>query len=112
MIQATLAISLYQTGQTSYNYDDAGHLASFVDAVGVTTYYNDQDLMTAWYDGNGTKIIENTYDDKGRVTKQVDGTGAVSSLSYSDGQTQTTDANGNITTYYYDKQYRHKDNLS
>ena len=101
-------ITLPNGSNLSYNYDDAGHLTSFVDAVGVTTRYtyNDQDLMTAWYDGNGTKIIENTYDDKGRVTKQVDGTGAVSSLSYSDGQTQTTDANGNITTYYYDKQYR------
>ena len=68
--------------------------------------HDNNDLMTAWYDGNGTKIIENSYDDKARVTKQVDGTGAVSTLAYSDGQTQTTDANGTITTYYYDKQYR------
>ena len=62
--------------------------------------------MTAWYDGNGTKVVENVYDDQGRVTKQTDGSGAVSTLSYSDGQTITTDANGNSITYTYDKQYR------
>ncbi|WP_410468194.1 hypothetical protein, partial [Streptococcus suis] len=62
--------------------------------------------MIAWYDANGTKIIENVYDEQHRVIQQTDGTGAVSTLSYSDGQTVTTDANGQVTTYTYDKHYR------
>ena len=101
-------IGLPNGSSLKYDYDDSGHLMNYTDASGaVTRYdYDNNDLMTAWYDGNGTKIIENSYDDKARVTKQVDGTGAVSTLAYSDGQTQTTDANGTITTYYYDKQYR------
>ena len=101
-------IGLPNGSSLSYDYDDWGHLIAFTDATGaVTRYdYNNDDLMTAWYDGKGTKIIENTYDEKGRVTKQTDGTGAVSTLSYGDGQTSTTDANGAVTIYYYDKEYR------
>lgn len=62
--------------------------------------------MTAWYDANGMRIVQNVYDDQGRVTTQTDANGGVSSLAYKDGQTVATDANGNQTVYYYDDQMR------
>ena len=101
-------IGLPNGSNLSYEYDASGHLVSYTDATNVKTRYeyNSDDLMTAWYDGNGNKIIENTYDDKGRVVKQVEGTGATATLSYSEGQTVTTNGNGGVTTYHYDKQYR------
>ncbi|HCN47918.1 MAG TPA: hypothetical protein DIT10_02265 [Chryseobacterium sp.] len=101
-------IGLPNGASLSYDYDAAGHLMRYIDASdAVTRYdYNQEDLMTAWYDGKGSKIIDNTYDDKGRVIQQVDGIGAVSKLAYGEGKTTTTDANGNVTRYHYDDQYR------
>jgi len=84
-------------------------LITYTDATGVPTRYeyDDKGRMTAWYDGNGTKVIQNEYDEENRVTKQTDGAGAVSTLSYSEGQTITTDGNGNQTVYTYDEQSLH-----
>ena len=58
--------------------------------------------MTAWYDGNGDRMVQNEYDDEGRVTKQTDGNGGVTVFSYQKGQTTTTDALGQKTVYCYD----------
>ncbi|WP_421448564.1 DNRLRE domain-containing protein [Streptococcus suis] len=102
------AIQLPNGSTLAYDYDEAGNLISYTDAAGAKTRYDydEQGRMIAWYDANGTKIIENVYDEQHRVIQQTDGTGAVSTLSYSDGQTVTTDANGQVTTYTYDKHYR------
>ena len=58
--------------------------------------------MTAWYDGNGARIVWNAYDPEGRVIRQTDANGAVSTLAYGEGTTTTTDANGNQTIYTFD----------
>ena len=58
--------------------------------------------MTAWYDGNGARIVWNAYDPEGRVIRQPDANGAVSTLAYGEGTTTTTDANGNQTIYTFD----------
>ena len=62
--------------------------------------------MTAWYDGNGIRVVENVYDEDGRVIKQTDAEGAVVTLSYEaegqKGRTLSKDAMGNLTVYHYD----------
>ncbi len=101
-------ISLPNSSTLRYAYDAAGNLISYTDAAGNTIKYNydSNHKMTAWYDGNGTRIVKNTYDDKGRVISQTDAEGNTVTLSYSNNQTKVTDANGNVTVYTYDNQYR------
>ncbi len=62
--------------------------------------------MTAWYDGNGARVVRNKYDKQGRVIRQTDACGGVSTLEYASGKTTATDACGNVTIYHYDKNYR------
>jgi len=91
-----------------YTYDSAENLISYTDALGNTVRYeyDSQGRMTAWYDQENNRIILNTYDSEGRVLTQEDALGNVSALEYSAGKTITTDANGNVTVYHYDSQYR------
>ena len=101
------AIGLPDGNKITYSYDNAGHLVSATDAAGVIRYeYDSKHLMTAWYDGNGNRVIYNKYDESGRVTAQTDALGETVTLQYESGKTVTTDALGNKTTYYYDEQYR------
>lgn len=62
--------------------------------------------MSAWYDENGTRVVQNTYDEMDRVTAQTDANGATVTLAYGDGFTTATDALGYETTYYYDAMKR------
>lgn len=95
----------------SYAYNSDNELVSYTDALGITLRYeyDDRHRMTAWYDGNGDRMVLNEYDSQGRVTKQTDGSGGVTELSYQKGQTITTDALGQKTVYLYDEQYRTKE---
>lgn len=88
----------------AYAYNSDNELVSYTDALGITLRYeyDDQHRMTAWYDGNGDRMVQNEYDDEGRVTKQTDGNGGVTVFSYQKGQTTTTDALGQKTVYCYD----------
>mgnify|MGYP004453643367 CR=1 FL=1 len=92
----------------NYTYDDNNNLASYKDANGneIKYAYDSKHQMTSWTDAEGNVIVTNTYDNEGRVAKQVDANGAVSTLAYTNGKTTTTDANGNVTVYNYDNQYR------
>lgn len=70
------AIGLPDGNKITYSYDNAGHLISATDAAGVIRYeYDSKHLMTAWYDGNGNRVIYNEYDENGRVTTQTDALG-------------------------------------
>ena len=102
------AIGLPNGNTLRYAYNTAGELTAYIDANGNTTRYtyDGAHRMLRWVDANGTAMVTNTYDEKGRVVKQLDGNGNTSTLAYTDGQTTTTDANGNVTVYYYDAQYR------
>ena len=102
------AITLPNGKTLNYAYDDNNNLVSYKDANGneIKYAYDSKHQMTSWTDAEGNVIVTNTYDNEGRVTKQVDANGAVSTLAYSDGKTTTTDANGNVTVYHYDSQYR------
>ncbi|MCM1058094.1 MAG: DNRLRE domain-containing protein, partial [Firmicutes bacterium] len=92
----------------SYAYDDAGNLVTVTDGAGdKRTYrYDAAHRMTAWYDENGNRVVQNVYDGEGRVTEQTDAEGGKVTFSYGNGSTATVDANGNTTVYYYDEQYR------
>ena len=102
------SITLPNGKTLNYAYDDNNNLVSYKDANGNETKYayDSKHQMTSWTDAEGNVIVTNTYDNEGRVTKQVDANGAVSKLAYADGKTTTTDANGNVTVYHYDNQYR------
>lgn len=102
------AITLPNGKTLNYAYDDNNNLVSYKDANGneIKYAYDSKHQMTSWTDAEGNVIVTNTYDNEGRVTKQVDANGAVSTLDYVDGKTTTTDANGNVTVYHYDSQYR------
>ena len=102
------AIALPEGTTLWYEYDDQGRLVSYTDATGAMTRYeyDDHDRMTAWYDPLGNRMVANEYDERSRVIAQTDALGARSKLEYGDGQTVTTDANGHVTTYTVDKQYR------
>ncbi|MDE6767544.1 MAG: DNRLRE domain-containing protein, partial [Eubacterium sp.] len=102
------AITLPNGKVLAYAYDDNNNLVSYKDANGneIKYAYDSKHQMTSWTDAEGNVIVTNTYDNEGRVTKQVDANGAVSTLAYANGKTTTTDANGNVTVYHYDNQYR------
>ena len=102
------AITLPNGKQLKYAYDDNNNLVSYKDANGneIKYAYDSKHQMTSWTDAEGNVIVTNTYDNEGRVTKQIDANGAVSTLTYADGKTTATDANGNVTVYNYDSQYR------
>lgn len=102
------SITLPNGKTLNYAYDDNNNLVSYKDANGneIKYAYDSKHQMTSWTDAEGNVIVTNTYDNEGRVTKQVDANGAVSTLAYANGKTTTTDANGNVTVYNYDNQYR------
>jgi len=95
-------------GVIRYEYDNDDNLIGYINELGCKTIYryDSAHQMTSWEDAEGNVIIINTYDAEGRVTKQVDSEGNVTTLAYADGQTTTTDANGDVTVYHYDSQYR------
>ena len=96
-------------GNSTIRYLYTGNLLTAVtDANGRTTKYEyDEDgLMTAWYDGNGTCQVQNTYDDQVRVIAQTDANGGEYHLEYGDDYTVTTDAEGNTITYFRDEKQR------
>ncbi len=97
----------------TYSYDEADNLVTVTDQAGDTIRYeyDGSHYMTAWYDENGNKVVENVYDPEGRVVKQTDAEGGVVTLAYETkaeggGQTTGTDAQGNVTVYTYDDRYR------
>ena len=102
------AITLPNGKQLTYAYDNNNNLVSYKNANGNETKYayDGKHQMTSWTDPEGNVIVTNTFDNEGRVTKQVDANGAISTLAYSNGKTTATDANGNVTIYYYDSQFR------
>ena len=101
-------ITLPDGNELGYVYDGYGNLITFIDALGgrIRYTYDTKHRMISWYDQNGAKMIENTYDDENRVVKQLDGNNNPSLLLYTDNKTVATDANGNISVYCYDDQYR------
>ncbi len=94
-----------------YAYNEENELISYTDALGITLRYeyDDGHRMTAWYDGNGDRMVSNEYDVLGRITKQTDGNGGITVFSYQKGQTTAKDALGQETIYLYDAQYRTKE---
>ncbi len=92
----------------TYSYDSNNNLTSFVDANGnETKYFYDKDhRMTSYKDANGNTVNANVYDSEGRVVKQTDGNGDITTFNYSEGKTVVVDANGNITAYDLDENYR------
>ncbi len=102
------SVTLPDGGVISYAYDGDGNLASVTNALGgVRRYeYDGKHRMTAWYDENGTCVVQNTYDEMDRVTAQTDANGATVTLAYGDGFTTATDVLGYETTYYYDAMKR------
>lgn len=96
-------------GNSTIRFSYTGNLLTAVtDANGQTTRYEyDEDgLMTAWYDGNGTCQVQNTYDNQARVIAQTDANGGEYRLEYGDDYTVTTDAEGNTITYFRDEKQR------
>lgn len=95
----------------TYTYNEENELIAYTDALGITLRYeyDENHRMTAWYDGNGDRMVLNAYDEQGRVIRQTDGNGGVTVFSYQKGQTTTTDALGNQTIYRYDDRYRTKE---
>lgn len=106
------SITLPDGHGVTYTYDEAGNLAQVTNpAGGVVRYvYDDSHRMTAWYDENGHRVVANEYDGEGRVIQQTDAEGGVVTLAYEQmaggGQTTATDAEGNVTVYTYDENYR------
>ena len=106
------SITLPDGHGVTYTYDEAGNLAQVTNpAGGVVRYvYDDSHRMTAWYDENGHRVVANEYDGEGRVIQQTDAEGGVVTLAYEQtaggGQTTATDAEGNVTVYTYDDNYR------
>ena len=102
------AIELPDHTGVSYEYDEDGNLVQYTNQAGDTRRYeyDENHRMTAWYDENGTCVMQNVYDSENRVIRQTDGNGNQAELSYIEGCTSVTDNNGHETNYYYDAQYR------
>ena len=81
------------------------NLVAVIDPNGaVTKYqYDQQGRMTAWWDGRGTRQVQNTYDRENRVISQTDANGGRYRLAYDSDHTVTTDAEGNTVFYYFDE---------
>ena len=97
-------IMLPDGGILTYEYDGEDNLVAVTNAEGDTRRYeyDENHRMTAWYDENGTRVIENIMDEKGRVVEQTDALGNVMYFAYTDGQTVMTDNNGSRTVYTID----------
>lgn len=102
------SVTMPNGGTFRYSYDAAQNLVSVTNPMGNAKrfVYDSSHRMTAWYDENNTRIVQNTYDSQGRVIRQLDENGAEIRLTYRTGATETTDANGNTTVYEYDDCYR------
>ena len=102
------SITMPNGGVFRYAYDSRQNLSTVTDPMGGTKRfaYDNLHRMTAWYDENNTRVVQNTYDSRGRVTKQTNETGGVITLEYADGKTAATDARGNTTIYEYDSRCR------
>ena len=102
------SVTMPNGGTFHYGYDSNQNLTSVTDPMGGTkrfTYDSDH-RMSAWYDENNVRIVQNTYDKQNRVTAQIDELGGRITLKYGTGKTEATDANGNTTVYEYDDRYR------
>lgn len=101
-------IALPDGESISYEYDNDNNLISVTNPEGnVRRYeYDDEHRMTAWYDENGNRVIENILDDMGRVISQTDALGGIMTFVYEDGRTTITDNNGNKKVYLLDGELR------
>ncbi|MCK0088962.1 DNRLRE domain-containing protein [[Clostridium] symbiosum] len=101
-------ITLPDGNTLRYEYDEEGNLISVTNPEGdIRRYeYDEKHRMTAWYDEEGNRVVENEYDSENRITAQTDANGNTSYLSYSDGATVLTDNRGFVTRYEYDGSYR------
>ena len=86
-------ITLPDGASISYEYDADNHLIAVTNPEGdVRRYeYDSEHRMTAWYDENGTQVIENVLDEEGRVIEQTDALGGVMTFEYEENQTIVTD---------------------
>jgi RHS repeat-associated protein len=102
------SVTLPNGGIITYGYDESHNLISVTDPEGGGRRYEYDDAhhMTAWYDENGSRIVENIYDKDGRVTSQTDALGNIVSLAYENSCTVSTDNRGNVTRYYMDSRRR------
>ena len=103
-----LSITMPNGGTYRYTYDAAQNLTGVTDPLGAAKHftYDSRHRMTAWYDENGTRVVQNTYDANDRVIKQTNELGGNITLSYENGKTTATDPKGNTTVYEYDSLYR------
>ncbi len=101
-------ITLPDGNTLGYAYDEEDNLIQVTNPEGGTrTYeYDENHRMTAWYDENGTRIIDNVLDEEGRDTEQTAALGNTMYFSYGDSETVVTDNNGNRTVYTLDEQKR------
>ncbi len=101
-------IALPDGSTLSYEYDENQDLVSVTNQEGDTKRYeyDENHRMTAWFDENGTRVIENVLDEKGRVISQTDALGNEMYFSYSADRTVVTDNNGNDTIYELDDAQR------
>ena len=79
-----------------YEYDDNGDLIRYTNPEGeVRRYeYDSEHRMTAWYDEEDNRVVENVYDGEDRVISQTDALGNTATLTYGEGCTEVTDALG------------------
>lgn len=91
-----------------YEYDDNGDLIRYTNPEGeVRRYeYDSEHRMTAWYDEEDNRVVENVYDGEDRVISQTDALGNTATLTYGEGCTEVTDALGRVTKVFYDESYR------
>lgn len=94
-------IALPDGGELHYEYDDEDNLLSFTNPEGdVRSYeYDENHRMTAWYDENGTRVVENTYREDGTVETQTDALGSLSTLDCAADTTTLVDNRGNTIVY-------------
>lgn len=95
-------ITLPDGGELHYEYDDEDNLISVTNPEGsVRSYeYDENHRMTAWYDENGTRVIENTYREDGIVETQTDALGSLCTLDCTDGATTLVNNLGNTIIYH------------
>lgn len=91
-----------------YRYDDRQNLTEVKNPVGnsKTFSYDGRHRLSAWYDENGNRVVQNVYDNENRVIRQTDRLGGTITLSYGQGKTSAKDAAGNLTVYEYDRSFR------
>ena len=86
-------------------YDAAGNLTSITAPDGgVRSFtYDDEFQMLTATDAVGDEYLKNKYDSQGRVVKQWDADGNLRTFAYGDGTTKYTDAEGEVSTFTWDK---------